>query len=180
MFKALVILFISSVFALLAYKIFSELQQPKTPKTAPATKRSEPEKSLKVKHPASRPRAVPAKPDKGDLSDTVVRPIKKVSKVATPTEASLAENIATIGGQIGDPVFIRIFKQEAQLEIWMKAGGQYRLIQTYPICAFSGALGPTERGRQAESRGLLLCDPEPTQSQQPLSSLFQSGISQPL
>jgi murein L,D-transpeptidase YafK len=45
---------------------------------------------------------------------------------------------------IGDPVFIRIFKEENELELWMKADDntRYTLIKTYPICNWSGGLGP--------------------------------------
>lgn len=45
---------------------------------------------------------------------------------------------------VGDPVFIRIFKEENILELWMKAEDDlaYSLIKTYPICNWSGKLGP--------------------------------------
>jgi murein L,D-transpeptidase YafK len=46
--------------------------------------------------------------------------------------------------KIGDPVFIRVFKEENILELWMRPKGEYRyrLVKTYPICKWSGALGP--------------------------------------
>ena len=47
--------------------------------------------------------------------------------------------------QVGTPVFIRIFKQEAVLELWLKGATGYQLFRSYPICAFSGALGPKTR-----------------------------------
>ncbi len=40
------------------------------------------------------------------------------------------------------PVFLRIFKQESQLEIWAEHGAGYTLVKTYPICRWSGELGP--------------------------------------
>lgn len=45
---------------------------------------------------------------------------------------------------VGDPVYIRIFKEENILELWMKPDNAYRytLIKTYPICKWSGYLGP--------------------------------------
>lgn len=51
----------------------------------------------------------------------------------------------------GQPVFLRIFKQEAVLELWMQGDKGWRLFQTYPICRFSGQLGPKlkEGDRQA-------------------------------
>lgn len=46
--------------------------------------------------------------------------------------------------RIGSPVFIRIFKQEQALEVWLKRPGQktYGLFKVYPICNWSGKLGP--------------------------------------
>jgi len=43
-----------------------------------------------------------------------------------------------------DETFIRIFKAEAELELWTRAEGDaaYSLAKTYPICAYSGDLGP--------------------------------------
>jgi murein L,D-transpeptidase YafK len=50
------------------------------------------------------------------------------------------------------PILVRIFKQEAELEVWKedKSGG-YALLKTYPICRWSGELGPKvkEGDRQA-------------------------------
>ncbi len=41
------------------------------------------------------------------------------------------------------PIFIRIFKEESQLEIWKeKSDGRYHHFKTYPICNWSGNLGP--------------------------------------
>jgi murein L,D-transpeptidase YafK len=41
------------------------------------------------------------------------------------------------------PVLIRAYKKEAELEIWkMKFDGRYALLKTYPICRWSGQLGP--------------------------------------
>jgi murein L,D-transpeptidase YafK len=41
------------------------------------------------------------------------------------------------------PVLIRTYKKEAELEVWkMKSDGQYALLKTYPMCRWSGQLGP--------------------------------------
>ena len=41
------------------------------------------------------------------------------------------------------PVLVRIFKEEAELEVWKQdTSGQYALLKTYPICRWSGELGP--------------------------------------
>ncbi len=44
------------------------------------------------------------------------------------------------------PMLIRAYKKEAEFEIWkMKADGHYALLKTYPMCRWSGQLGPKER-----------------------------------
>jgi murein L,D-transpeptidase YafK len=41
------------------------------------------------------------------------------------------------------PVLIRIFKEERTLEVWKQdRTGKFALLQSYPICKFSGKLGP--------------------------------------
>jgi murein L,D-transpeptidase YafK len=50
------------------------------------------------------------------------------------------------------PLLVRLFKEEAELEVWKQdAAGQYALLKTYPICRWSGELGPKikEGDRQA-------------------------------
>ena len=51
-----------------------------------------------------------------------------------------------IGTNPSAPVLIRTYKQEAELEIWkLKGDGQYALLKTYPMCRWSGQLGPKLR-----------------------------------
>ncbi|MDF2118263.1 murein L,D-transpeptidase [Roseiarcaceae bacterium H3SJ34-1] len=46
----------------------------------------------------------------------------------------------------GAPILIRTFKKEAELEIWkMTADGSYTHLKTYPMCRWSGQLGPKTR-----------------------------------
>jgi murein L,D-transpeptidase YafK len=50
------------------------------------------------------------------------------------------------------PILVRIFKEEAELEVWKQdRTGRYALLKTYPICRWSGELGPKlrEGDRQA-------------------------------
>lgn len=43
------------------------------------------------------------------------------------------------------PVYLRIFKEDSELEVWkVRPGGRYVLVKTYPICNWSGALGPKQ------------------------------------
>ena len=72
-------------------------------------------------------------PGKGNQPPTVRKP------------KDLAALLAARGAVPGDPVFIRIFKAESRLEIWIKpktSRGRYVLLTRYPVCAWSGRLGP--------------------------------------
>src|SRR5436309_3545207 len=41
------------------------------------------------------------------------------------------------------PILIRVFKEEAELEVWKQDdSGRFALLSTYPICRWSGELGP--------------------------------------
>lgn len=61
----------------------------------------------------------------------------------TPDVTTFAARLETAGQKVGNQVLIRIFKSEAELEIWMqKDGGGYERFATYPICNWSGTLGP--------------------------------------
>ena len=44
------------------------------------------------------------------------------------------------------PILARIFKEEAEMEVWKKnRDGDYALLKTYPICKWSGDLGPKKK-----------------------------------
>jgi murein L,D-transpeptidase YafK len=50
------------------------------------------------------------------------------------------------------PVLLRIFKEESELEVWKQdTSGRFELLKVYPICRWSGDLGPkvNEGDRQA-------------------------------
>jgi murein L,D-transpeptidase YafK len=57
-------------------------------------------------------------------------------------EDALERRLAERGMKVGSPILIRIFKSEAQLELWVEVSGRFELFATYPICNWSGALGP--------------------------------------
>jgi murein L,D-transpeptidase YafK len=41
------------------------------------------------------------------------------------------------------PILVRIFKEESELEVWKEdKSGRFALLHTYPICRWSGELGP--------------------------------------
>jgi murein L,D-transpeptidase YafK len=50
------------------------------------------------------------------------------------------------------PILVRLFKEESELEVWKQdTSGRYALLKVYPICRWSGDLGPKklEGDRQA-------------------------------
>lgn len=59
--------------------------------------------------------------------------------------------LAANGFAMGQPVFMRIFKEEAELEVWMQKGERFALFKTYPICNYSGELGPKLREGDRQS-----------------------------
>lgn len=61
-----------------------------------------------------------------------------------------------------DPIMMRIFKKEAELEIWKQgADGRYALLDTYPICRWSGQLGPKKReGDRQAPEGFYTVTPD--------------------
>ncbi len=69
----------------------------------------------------------------------------------TRVAPSLVGQLQSRGLSYGSPVFIRIFKSERELELWVKGDGGYELFRTYAVTAMSGKLGPKlrEGDRQA-------------------------------
>lgn len=59
------------------------------------------------------------------------------------------------------PILIRAYKKEAELEIWkMKADGRYVLFKTFPMCRWSGQLGPkTSEGDRQVPEGFYRITP---------------------
>lgn len=71
---------------------------------------------------------------------------------STDITPKLAREMKSKGFRQEDEVLVRIFKEESELEIWKKKPtGQYALFKTYPICRWSGKLGPKRKNgdRQA-------------------------------
>lgn len=60
------------------------------------------------------------------------------------TRPELEERLTEQGLKVGDPVYIRAFKSEMQMEVWLRnqESGKYDLFRTYPICRASGTIGP--------------------------------------
>jgi murein L,D-transpeptidase YafK len=69
----------------------------------------------------------------------------------TPDLARLEARLTEQDVALGAPIFIRIFKLESELELWVEKYGRFVRFATYPICLWSGRLGPKirEGDRQA-------------------------------
>jgi len=81
---------------------------------------------------------------------------KKVPKLpAKATKELPAEMLALLRQKKmpkSSPILMRIFKEESELEVWKQdSTGRFQLLKTYPICRWSGDLGPKfyEGDRQA-------------------------------
>ncbi|MER2537055.1 MAG: murein L,D-transpeptidase family protein [Rhizobiaceae bacterium] len=73
-------------------------------------------------------------------------------KASQPVPAKLVSDMRGRAMSPSDPIVVRIFKQESELEIWKRdRSGRYALLKTYPMCRWSGKLGPKKRNgdRQA-------------------------------
>jgi murein L,D-transpeptidase YafK len=68
----------------------------------------------------------------------------RAAAVAARVRPALTADLAALGLRFGDPVFIRAFKEEMELEVFVRdrATGKFRLFRTYPIAKSSGTLGP--------------------------------------
>lgn len=69
----------------------------------------------------------------------------RVSRAAKRAHRRLDALLKEKGLAFGDPVFVRVFKEEAELELWLRHGERFELLKTYAVCAASGELGPKER-----------------------------------
>jgi murein L,D-transpeptidase YafK len=63
----------------------------------------------------------------------------------TPDTGRFAERLAAFGLKPGAPIFIRVFKEQSELELWLGKDGSFVHFATYPMCHWSGTLGPKLR-----------------------------------
>lgn len=60
-----------------------------------------------------------------------------------PLPKETLDLIGKKGMQAGMPIYVRVFKEESELEVWKaREDGRYYHFKTYPICNWSGELGP--------------------------------------
>ena len=68
------------------------------------------------------------------------------AKANQPVSPKLVAEMAEKDMDLQSPILVRLFKQEAELEVWKQdRSGRFALLKTYPICRWSGDLGPKVR-----------------------------------
>ena len=73
-------------------------------------------------------------------------------KALAPLSSRMLSDIEQKNMDKDSPILVRVFKQESELEVWKQdRTGRFALLKTYPICRWSGELGPKvkEGDRQA-------------------------------
>jgi murein L,D-transpeptidase YafK len=71
----------------------------------------------------------------------------------------LAARLSKQDLQLGAPILVRIFKREFELEMWVKRGNSFEHFATYPICMWSGDLGPKmKQGDRQAPEGFYTVD----------------------
>jgi murein L,D-transpeptidase YafK len=63
----------------------------------------------------------------------------------TPALGKVDARLKELGIESGAPILIRAFKASSELELWMRRDDTYVLFATYPVCHWSGGLGPKLR-----------------------------------
>src|SRR6202050_5443901 len=75
------------------------------------------------------------------------------------------------------PILVRLFKEEAELEVWKQdRSGRFALLKTYPICRWSGDLGPKVReGDRQAPEGFYNISPAQMNPQSAYYLSFNTG-----
>ena len=78
-----------------------------------------------------------------------------IAPAALPLSPSAVKLMSQKGMATGAPIFIRVFKEESELEVWKaRDDGHFYHFKTYPICNWSGDLGPkVEQGDRQSPEG---------------------------
>ena len=69
-------------------------------------------------------------------------PVVLVRAQEVPSDSKLQEKRTKADVVAGRALLIRIFKEESQLELWVQSAETLQLLATYPVCFWSGNLGP--------------------------------------
>jgi murein L,D-transpeptidase YafK len=72
--------------------------------------------------------------------------IAPTGRAQAPLSPQMLSLVSEKGMDKGSPILVRLFKEESELEVWKKnRDGQFALLKTYPICKWSGELGPKKK-----------------------------------
>src|SRR5438046_3524657 len=77
---------------------------------------------------------------------------RTVARALQPLSPQMLAQLEQKHMLIDSPILIRLFKEESEIEVWKQdTSGHFALLKTYPICRWSGELGPKikEGDRQA-------------------------------
>jgi murein L,D-transpeptidase YafK len=100
------------------------------------------------------------------------------AKANQPVPPKLAAAMTEKNMDPQSPVLIRLFKQEAEVEVWKQdRNGQFGLLKTYPICRWSGDLGPKVReGDRQAPEGFYAISPTQMNPQSAYYLSFNTGF----
>ncbi|GEP08219.1 hypothetical protein MGN01_00640 [Methylobacterium gnaphalii] len=79
----------------------------------------------------------------------------QADKASAPIPAATLALIKAKGSSAEAPILIRAYKKESEIELWKRNGsGRFVFVKTYPICRWSGQLGPkTKNGDRQTPEG---------------------------
>ena len=81
------------------------------------------------------------------LTACVSDPLARLKAIRISMLPQVNQQVKAAKLEPGAHAYIRIFKEEATLETWLRddRSGRYQLYKTFPICTYSGLLGPKLR-----------------------------------
>ncbi|MEY9880790.1 L,D-transpeptidase family protein [Bradyrhizobium sp. USDA 329] len=99
------------------------------------------------------------------------------AKANQPVPPKLIAAMAEKDMDLQSPILVRLFKQEAELEVWKQTrSGKFALLKTYPICRWSGDLGPKVReGDRQAPEGFYSINPSQMNPQSAYYLSFNTG-----
>ena len=99
------------------------------------------------------------------------------AKANQPVPPKLIAAMTEKDMDLQSPILVRLFKQEAELEIWKQnRSGKFELLKTYPICRWSGDLGPKVReGDRQAPEGFYAISPAQMNPQSAYYLSFNTG-----
>src|SRR5580704_15720833 len=99
------------------------------------------------------------------------------AKANQPVSPKLLADMAEKDMDLQSPILTRLFKEEAELEVWKQdRSGRFALLKTYPICRWSGDLGPKVReGDRQAPEGFYNISPAQMNPQSAYYLSFNTG-----